>query len=234
MDDPGAPELPRTVRSKGQTVGEVGSTTPSWRHRRRTKLPPGVEEQKRLLEVAARFFDDQDAMGTRIGPGARSSIPSRRIWETVFMMATAGLHRVVINDPVGHMLEVTTEGELRWLRPKKFGSDAITVLPLPDLARGWAADWTSWLRGRGGIKRTTLTAILHRIGDRAGVAGGVTQMSLRHTAGYNLARRGVPAPWIQNILNCGPRAARTYTRLAPKAMEMDLRRLGALKGPGEE
>lgn len=212
----------------------------------RTKLGLTMDEQRRLLEACPGYYTPLPKETRLDISGINSRIPEERIWQTVYLMMAAGMHRDVIAEPVKRELRFDGHS-LMWNRPKKHGRDANTATPLPHEAREWIGDYLVWLRGRkrvsekgqvrdGGINSRMLNRILRRLGlhMRYHPPGRklLSTMTLRHTYGVNLARRGVPYVEIASLMNCSLRVAQGYAKEATEQMEAKLDRMGALAPPG--
>lgn len=194
----------------------------------RLKLGLSLGEQRQLLAAAKTFYDSPK------GAGSQSGLDNERVYQTLYLMIQAGMHRKVIAEPLEQGLEFKGNG-LSWFRPKKKGLDAYTVFPLPVEARAWAGGYVEWLRERKGIPWTTINRMVRGVADAAGLQRRkVSPLTLRHTCGVNLARRGVPITEICTLLNCSVQVATQHYLKEAIADVADQHADGVLlKGPGE-
>jgi hypothetical protein len=189
------------------------------------KLGLDFETQRRLLDAAMHYFD----MGKVVG--SQSGLDGKRLYQTVYLMMQAGLHRKVIADPNGQQITFVGSG-LRWFRPKKTGTEALTTFPLPVEARAWAGDYIAWLKAKGGIQWYTLNRICWILGERIDMTVKLSPLTLRHTCGVNLVRRGVALTQICTLMNCTMRVAQRYAKESVESIGNQMEKDGILLGPG--
>lgn len=201
-------------------------------HRKRVKNPNSrlrlglsLADQALVMAGAKHYYDNGG------GHGSQRGLDGTRLYQTVTMMMLTGLHREDVEDPNLHYIHVS-EGKLLWTRPKKSGQQSVSDCPLPQEVRLWAEDYIAWLRARRGIHYLLLTRVLWDLGKRIGLAQKLSCLSLRHTAGVNMARRKHTAFEICQRLNCSMAVAVSYLRQAEDVAALEAS--GQLKMPGQE
>lgn len=217
----------------------------------KTKLGLDLGMQRKLLEAASDYFTPMRGETRESIPGSTVGLTNERIYGMIWLMMQGGLHRTVIAHPdntppvphvgpAGKMMPMGggsyltfTGNAVTWRRPKKWITEGQSSVGIPERDREWVAAFVVWLVQRGGLNWMMVNRICWRLGKKLGMPMPLSPMTLRHTAGQNLARRGYSAMEIADLLNCTLAVARGYTHQAPDARVLEDEMRGRLKAPGE-
>jgi predicted DNA-binding antitoxin AbrB/MazE fold protein len=223
----------RTLKPRKKVVLHPGS---------RRKVGLSLSDQRKLLEVAKTYFEPMEGEKPAEIPGSQSGLTDSHVYGMVWMMMHAGWHRHVLADPTdspptheqyGGGARVTFTGvAVTWIRPKKDQVEGQCSRGIPVEDREWVAGFVQWLVEREGVHWMMVNRICWRLGRKVGFRKKLSPMTLRHTAGQNLARLGYSAVEIADMLNCTLAVARGYIHQAPEARVAEDEARGRLKAPG--
>jgi hypothetical protein len=213
----------------------------------KTKLGLDLGQQRRLLEASANYFTPIPGEDPESIPGSTVGLTNEKVYGLIWLMMQGGLHRTVIANPSNTPPTSSPTGRPRgggayltftgvavtWRRPKKWLAEGQSSVGIPEKDREWVKAFVLWLKERNGLNWMMVNRICWRLGKKIDHPVPLSPMTLRHTAGQNLARRGYSAIDIADMLNCTLAVARGYTHQAPEARVMEDEMRGRLKAPGE-
>ncbi len=144
-------------------------------------------------------------------------------WKVCMVFLYTGMHTSVLSNTRKSRVSVIDKRSIRWLRPKKKGSPAVTEIPLHPELKLWIEDFI-----HDPDLRTNNLAYWRCVRTCGIVAGleNVSPMSLRHTFAVILDEWGFTAAEICLMLNCSPRTVLRYTSRTRKSVEEKLFKRG--------
>lgn len=173
----------------------------------KTKDPLEPEDRKKLLDAAklVKRVEGLDA------------------WKVCMVFLYTGMHPSVLSNTRKSRVSVIDGNRIRWLRPKKEGSPAVTEIPLhPDLK-----PWIEEFIHDPDLRTNNLS--YWRCVRTCGIVAGlenISPMSLRHTFACILDDWNFTAAEICLMLNCSPRTVLRYTSRTRKSVEEKLFKRG--------
>ena len=139
--------------------------------------------------------------------------------ELVLIMRYTGAHPSALLDPRYKFEEYHEGGTtfIRWLRPKKTGREAYTIIPKAKRIANINVNVViKELQSRKRrCSRQYLYELCRRVGEAAGIPG-VSPMTLRHTLAVDLLSRGMDSDVVRQTLNVSHKTLRTYAKFTTR------------------
>ncbi len=173
----------------------------------KTKDPLEPKDRERLLEAAK-------TIGTLWGLDA---------WKVCMVYLFTGMHTSVLSDVAKSRITVIDGKKIRWLRPKKVGSPAVTEVLLYWELKPWIEEFVHDVNN---CKDPRYYWEVVRACGFAASLTNISPMSLRHTFAVILDDWDFTPAEICAMMNCSPRTVMRYTSRTRRTIERKLHEKG--------